>query len=148
MMTHSNKWIHQRFERPRPQSVTPRHGGILAAVPILAASKVDGTNVEVVMGKAVENEVHWEPLEAIANEELGIGALTESDQMTADVRLVRIGALANALQRAYDFGLMMGHTVAKAEQVTAAGSILRCRSEQEWVRAAAADILSTRSHSH
>jgi hypothetical protein len=100
------------------------------------------------MGRAVENEVCWEPLEVIANEELGIDTLTESGKLTADVRLVRIGALSNALQRAYDLGLLTGHAVAKAEQVTVVGAELQSHTEQDWVRAAATDLLKSRSQSH
>ncbi|CAD6517075.1 hypothetical protein LMG27952_00798 [Paraburkholderia hiiakae] len=100
------------------------------------------------MDKAAENEVHWESLKAIAREELGISSLTESGKVSTDVRLVRIAALASAFERAYDFGLLMGHMVARAEQGKAMGSKLRCRAEQEWVRASADDLMSTRSHSH
>ncbi|WP_063910561.1 DUF6900 domain-containing protein [Paraburkholderia monticola] len=100
------------------------------------------------MDKAVEKAVHWERLEAIASEELGIGSLTESGKISTDVQLVRIGDLANALQRAYDFGLLMGHTVARAEQLNTPGYLSRCLAEQDVVRAAADDILVNRSHSH
>ncbi|HEX3382773.1 MAG TPA: hypothetical protein VHU21_23650 [Paraburkholderia sp.] len=100
------------------------------------------------MDKAVENAVHLEPLEAIASEELGISSLTESGKISTDVRLVRIADLANALQRAYDVGLLMGHTVARAEQMKTTEPVLKCRPEQDWVRTAADEILSNRSHSH
>ncbi|WP_233886887.1 DUF6900 domain-containing protein [Paraburkholderia flagellata] len=100
------------------------------------------------MYKAAENEVHWESLKAIAREELGISTLTESGKISTDVRLVRIAALASAFERAYDLGLLMGHMVARAEQGKAMASKSRCRAEQEWVRASADDLMSTRSHSH
>ncbi|MGF6638236.1 DUF6900 domain-containing protein [Paraburkholderia sp. MM6662-R1] len=95
------------------------------------------------MVERVGNEVHWDPLIAIASEELGINYLTESGKVTTDIRLVRISSLAKALERAYDFGLLMGHSVSRAEHVKTKRSKLTCRAEQDLVRAAANDILST-----
>ncbi|HEX3379522.1 MAG TPA: hypothetical protein VHU21_06985 [Paraburkholderia sp.] len=93
------------------------------------------------MGSAVRNEVHLEPLIAIASEELGIRSLTQSGKVTEDIRLVRIERLAAALERAYEFGLLMGHSVARAEHPKSSWSKLKGRDEQEWVRSAAVDIL-------
>jgi hypothetical protein len=114
----------------------------------LHSVRVNDEYAEVVMDKAVENAVHLEPLEAIASEELGISSLTESGKISTDVRLVRIADLANALQRAYDVGLLMGHTVARAEQMKTTEPVLKCRAEQDWVRTAADEISRNRSHSH
>jgi hypothetical protein len=93
------------------------------------------------MDSAVGNEIHWEPLIAIAIEELGIRSLTESGKVTEDIRLVQLKRLAAALERAYDFGLLMGHSVARAERPKSSWSKLKCRDEQNWVRSAAVDIL-------
>lgn len=56
---------------------------------------------------------------------------------------MRIAGLANALRRACDFGLLMGHAVTRAEQGKSTRSKRASRTEQERVRAAAVDILST-----
>ncbi|MFL9929319.1 hypothetical protein P0D88_08660 [Paraburkholderia sp. RL18-103-BIB-C] len=85
----------------------------------------------------------WDPLAAIANEELGIRSFAESGKVTTDIRLVRISSVAKALERAYDFGVLMGHAVNRAEHPNTKGSKLTCRSDQDWVRAVANDILST-----
>jgi hypothetical protein len=93
------------------------------------------------MEKAVNNGFHWDPLIAIASEELGIHSLSESGKTTEDIRLVRIQRLAAALERAYDFGLLLGHGVARAEHPKANWSREKSRGEQDWVRSAAQDIL-------
>ena len=96
------------------------------------------------MGKVVGNEVHREMLTAIAREELGIHSLTETGKVTEDIRLVRVCSLADALERAYDFGLSMGHNVARAEHSRSTRrSGLNCRVEQDLVRSAADDVLRT-----
>ena len=91
----------------------------------------------------IGNEVHLDPLVAIASEELGIHSFEESGKVSTDIRMVRISSLAQALERAYDFGLLMGHTVSRAEHPKTKRSKLTCRPDQDWVRAAAKDILST-----
>jgi hypothetical protein len=87
------------------------------------------------------NEVHWEPLAAIAREELGVPSLVESGKITTDVHLVRIASLAQALERAYDLGLLMGHRVSRMEQGQAMPSKLVCRDDQDGVRATASKWL-------
>lgn len=96
------------------------------------------------MVESVRNEAHWKPLIAIASEELGIHSFTESGKVTKDVRLVQVSSLAKALERAYDFGLLMGHNVARAEHPkTKQSTKLTCSVEQDWVREAANDLLGT-----
>ncbi|MBP0590675.1 hypothetical protein J8I87_13295 [Paraburkholderia sp. LEh10] len=95
------------------------------------------------MVEQVRKEVHWEPLIAIASEELGIHSLTESGKATADIRLVRVSSVAKALERAYDFGLLMGHSVGRAEHPKTRRSELTSHAERDRVRAAAADILDS-----
>jgi hypothetical protein len=97
---------------------------------------------KIVMTEKVGNEAHWDPLVAIASEELDIHSFTESGKPTHDVRLVRLSSVAQALERAYDLGLLIGHTVSRAEHPMTKRSKLACRSEQDWVRAAAQDILN------
>ncbi|MFL9961278.1 hypothetical protein PQR02_09220 [Paraburkholderia sediminicola] len=52
-------------------------------------------------------------------------------------------SVAKALERAYEFGLLMGHPVNQAEHPNTKQSTLTCRSDQDWVRAVAKDILRT-----
>ncbi|MEM5298872.1 hypothetical protein VSR82_31705 [Burkholderia sp. JPY481] len=89
------------------------------------------------------NEEHWEPLAAIAREELGVPSLVQSGKITNDVHLVRIASLAQALERAYDLGLLMGHRVSRMEQGQALPSKLVCRDGLDGVRAAATEWLRT-----
>ena len=96
------------------------------------------------MVKTIGNGVHWDPLIAIASAELGIHSFEETGKVSTDIRLVRISSLARALERAYDFGLLMGHSVSRTQQWKSKRSKLTCRAEQDWVRTAAKEILSTR----
>lgn len=93
------------------------------------------------MNTVVRDELHLEPLLAIAREELGISTLIEEGKASTDIRLIRIASLASALKRAYDFGLLMGHHVARAERSRPTWSKLNCRAQQELVRSAAEDLL-------
>lgn len=95
------------------------------------------------MIETLRKEGDWDPLVTIASEELGIRSFAESGKATTDIRLVRISSVAKALERAYDFGLLMGHTVTQAEHPNTKRSKLTCRADQDWVRAVAKDILRT-----
>ena len=61
-----------------------------------------------------KSDAHWEPLLAIAREELGIDSLDPTGKASTDIRLCRIEDLGRALERAYDFGLLVGHRVTRA----------------------------------
>ncbi|WP_206001729.1 DUF6900 domain-containing protein [Paraburkholderia aromaticivorans] len=95
------------------------------------------------MVEAVVKECGLDPLLVIASEELEIGSFEETGKVATDILLVRISSIERALERAYDFGLLMGHTVSQAEYPNARRSKRTCRTDHDWVRAAATDILST-----
>ncbi|MFL9964935.1 hypothetical protein PQR02_28570 [Paraburkholderia sediminicola] len=96
------------------------------------------------MTEAVKREGGWNPLAAIASEELGIRSFVESGKVTTDVQLVRISSVERTLERAYDFGLLIGHTVSRAEHPNTKPSKLACRSEQDQIRAAAKEMIRLR----
>lgn len=93
------------------------------------------------MGITKRNEAHGEQLLVIASEQFGIHSFEPTGKPTTDIRLVRIADIERALERAYDFGLLMGHSVSRAEYAGARPSKLNCRAEQDWVRSSANDIL-------
>jgi hypothetical protein len=64
-----------------------------------------------------EAEAYWEPLLTIARDELGIESFDPMGKPSADIRMCRVEDIGRALERAYDFGLLVGHTVTRAERV-------------------------------
>ncbi|SAL79194.1 hypothetical protein AWB71_05848 [Caballeronia peredens] len=60
------------------------------------------------------NDAHWEPLLTIAGDELGIHSFEPVGKPSADIRMCRVEDIARALERAYDFGLLVGHTTTRA----------------------------------
>ncbi|SAK56472.1 hypothetical protein AWB77_01724 [Caballeronia fortuita] len=62
-----------------------------------------------------KTEAYWEPLLTIARDELGIETFDSTGKPSADIRLCRVEDIGRALERAYDFGLLVGHTVTRAE---------------------------------
>ncbi|BCQ27627.1 hypothetical protein NK8_58160 (plasmid) [Caballeronia sp. NK8] len=63
-----------------------------------------------------KTEAHWEPLLTIACDELGIESFDPVGKPGADIRMCRIEDIGRALERAYDLGLLVGHTVTRAER--------------------------------
>ncbi len=66
------------------------------------------------MDEVVGIEAHRDPLRVIADEELGIPSFANTGKVSIDIRLVRIAGIACALKRAYELGLVTGHTIARA----------------------------------
>jgi hypothetical protein len=60
------------------------------------------------------NEAHWEALLTIARDELGIHSFDPIGKPSADFRMCRVEDIARALERAYDFGLVVGHAATRA----------------------------------
>ncbi|SAK45776.1 hypothetical protein AWB79_01038 [Caballeronia hypogeia] len=60
-------------------------------------------------------DAHLEPLLTIAHDELGIHSFDPVGKPSADFRMCRVEDIGRALERAYDFGLMVGHAVTRAE---------------------------------
>ncbi|BAN27540.1 DUF6900 domain-containing protein [Caballeronia insecticola] len=58
-------------------------------------------------------EAHWEPLLTIARDELGIHSFDPVGKPSSDIRMCRVEDIARALERAYDFGLLVGHTTTR-----------------------------------
>ena len=85
---------------------------------------------------------HRAPLLEIAREELGIHSFERTGKPTIDVRLVHVPAVEHALERAYNFGLVMGHNVSRATHRRSQPLPRNSEVEQEWVRAAANDMLA------
>ncbi|SAK97263.1 hypothetical protein AWB76_07394 [Caballeronia temeraria] len=61
-----------------------------------------------------KTEAYWEPLLTIARDELGIHSFDPMGKPSADIRMCRVEDIGRALERAYDLGLMVGHTVTRA----------------------------------
>ncbi|SAL85707.1 hypothetical protein AWB74_07410 [Caballeronia arvi] len=61
-----------------------------------------------------KTEAYWELLLTIARDELGIESFDAAGDTGADMRMCRVEDIGRALERAYDMGLMVGHTVTRA----------------------------------
>lgn len=61
-------------------------------------------------------EAYWEPLLTIARDELGIDSFDPVGKPGADLRMCSVEDIGRALERAYDLGLFVGHTVTRAER--------------------------------
>ncbi|HZZ14045.1 MAG TPA: hypothetical protein VFE79_25420 [Paraburkholderia sp.] len=66
------------------------------------------------MDKTVHG-AHWDMLLSIAHETLGINTFKLSGKASADFRVVSVDNLAQALEAAYDAGLMVGYSVSSSE---------------------------------
>jgi hypothetical protein len=84
---------------------------------------------------------HRAPLLEIAREELGIHSFERTGKPTLDVKLVHVPAVEQALERAYNFDLVMGHNVSRATHRRSQPP-RNSEVEQEWLRAAANDMLA------
>lgn len=88
------------------------------------------------MSDVERKEEHRERLLAIAREELGMDSLAETGKYTTDNRLVRVCSVANALERAYDLGLLAGFMASRANRQEAGmDSKSKRRFDRAWVRA-------------
>ena len=63
-----------------------------------------------------KTEAYWEALLRIARDELGIESFDAVGAPDADVRMCRVEDIGRALERAYDLGLLVGHTVTRGER--------------------------------
>lgn len=63
-------------------------------------------------------DAHWDLLLSIARETLGIETFDLSGKASADFRVISVESLANALEAAYDAGLMIGYSVGPREAST------------------------------
>jgi hypothetical protein len=62
-----------------------------------------------------KSEAYWAPLLTIARDELGIESFDSIGKPGADIRMCRVEDIGRALERAYDFGLLIGHTATRGE---------------------------------
>ena len=61
------------------------------------------------MGNRIRKEVYWPALVAIADQNLQINSFEETGQKLADIRLLRVSDVANALEQAFQMGLSVGY---------------------------------------
>jgi hypothetical protein len=60
-------------------------------------------------------EAHWELLLTVAREELEVDSFEPTGKLGTDLRLVRVENVGRALERAYDYGLLVGRAASQAE---------------------------------
>ncbi|SAK92295.1 hypothetical protein AWB75_06527 [Caballeronia catudaia] len=60
-------------------------------------------------------EAYLQLLMTIARDELGIESFDATGEAGEEFRMCRVEDIGRALERAYDMGLMVGHTVTRAE---------------------------------